>query len=124
MANELKVSQSLEYAKGRALLTAKIYNEFDVDVAATLKLSNVQAIGTSEEAIELAGVSPAGAVMWFHNLDATNFIEIRLGTGAGNDMIKLLPGESWPIRAGSDVTAPYAIADTAACDLEYAIFGP
>ena len=77
----------------------------------------IQEIGTSEEAIDLGDVSAGGYSFWW-NHDATNYVTIRSGTGA-DDLVKIGPGEVALFRLTA--TAPYAIADTAACELEYII---
>ena len=79
-----------------------------------------QNIGTSEEAITLGEVTSPGWA-FFINRDETNFIELRVATG-GAKFAKLKPGEFAFLRLGSGAQAPYAIADTAACQLEYKIF--
>lgn len=56
----------------------------------------------------------------FINRDSTNFLTLKTGTG-GTVMIKIPPGKFALFHFGSGVTAPYAIADTAACQLEYII---
>jgi hypothetical protein len=91
--------------------------EFTIDVTGTQWISHVQEIGTSEEAIELGEIATGGYFI-AKNLDDTNFVEIRPGTGE-TDMVKLLPGESCLFRFSGDAAAPYAIADTAAVQLKY-----
>lgn len=81
-----------------------------------------QTIGTSEEALqlgELSGATLGYAV--FINRDATNFVELRVSTGS-TKFVKVKPGEVSMFRFGSGVTAPFAIADTAAVSLEFKIW--
>ena len=78
-------------------------------------MDNVQAVGTSEEAILLGDVA-AGGYCFFMNMDTTNFVELRSGTGA-TDFIRLLAGEWCIFRLSPDATAPFAIADTASVNL-------
>ena len=72
-----------------------------------------------------ATLIPLGAVTqphwcFFQNLDQTNYLSIRNGSG-GADLIELYPGE--PALFPMFTTAiPYAIAHTAACVLQYLIF--
>jgi hypothetical protein len=83
-------------------------------------MDNVQSVGTSEEAILLGDVAPGG--YWFvQNMDATNFVELRQATGAG-DFLKLLAGEWAIFRTSADATAPFAIADTGACNVRFLRF--
>jgi len=80
-------------------------------------LHKVASIGTSEEALDLGDCGTGG---WFmaKNLDDTNFVSIRQGTGA-SDLIRLRAGEVCLFRLDADATAPYIIADTASVDVEY-----
>jgi hypothetical protein len=57
--------------------------------------------------------------MFVRNMDVTNFVKIRAGSGL-TDLIKLKPGEFALFRLMTGIT-PYAIADTAACDIEFCI---
>lgn len=120
MANEITVALSLSALKssvmsatvGRALasgsftMTGNPWSEGTISVA------------TSATVIPLGTVTqPHWA--WFKNLDATNFLKIRNGI-SGADFARLLPGE--PAIVPLEITSvPYAIADTAACLLEYLI---
>jgi len=123
MANELTLSITVSYAKGNVASISRALSSLGITVSGDVFLHHVQAIGTSEEALILGGVTVTGGFAWMKNLDDTNFIEIRSATGSGNDILKLKAGEACVFRWGSDVSAPYAIANTAECDLEY-IFWP
>lgn len=120
MANELTLTGSLAYEDAELA---------DIVLAITAKKANVstkkfihakQSIGTSEEAIGLGEVTSLGYAV-FVNRDSTNYLEVRLASGASNDHIKVSPGLFAIFQFGSDVTAPYAIANTAAVQLEYLI---
>lgn len=119
MANELTINIRVEYSKSGTEITwpdaAK--QTHTITVTGTRFLHNRQAIGTSEEAIDLGDLSTGG---WFFgvNRDATNYLEIRAGT-ALTDLVKLKAGEVCMFRISADASAPFAIANTAACDLEY-----
>lgn len=120
MANELTVTASLEFnATG---INIPALENVDFNVSGTEFIHQRQPIGTSEEAINLGSLS-GQTLGWaiFKNLDSTNYIEIRSATGDGNDIIKLPPGGVALFHFGSDVTAPYAIANTSECLLEYRI---
>jgi hypothetical protein len=77
-------------------------------------------VGTAEEAMKLGELSALGWCI-FINRDDTNYVEIRSGTGASNDIIKVPAGGVALFHWGSDVSAPYVIAPTAACQCEYLI---
>ena len=113
MANEITVTASLAYAKNSYSITlAKTGSQFNV--SGTKYHSGVQTIGTSEEALSKGDIGTIGFCILI-NRDATNYVSIRRATGEGN-MIKLKPGE--PALFRMEATAPYAIANTAACELE------
>lgn len=113
MANELTVSVSLGYAKNSySVSLAKSGSQFNV--SGTKYYQGVQQIGTSEEALLKGEIGTIGYCL-FINRDATNYVSIRRATGEGN-MIRLKPGEMALFRM--EATAPFAIANTAACELE------
>ena len=120
MSQEIAYNLNLVYAKGSVEGIPIDVTNNTIDVAGSRFVHQVQLIGTAEEAISLGELASLG-VAAFKNLDETNYIEIRVATG-GVKFLKLLPGEVWPCRLGSGVTAPFAIANTAACYLEYWIF--
>ncbi len=117
MANELVISGlTIAFSKSNVPSVNVGPVSLSVTVSGTQVMDNVQSVGTSEEAILLGDVAPGG--YWFvQNMDATNFVELRSGTGA-TDFIKLLAGEWAIFRTSADASAPYAIADTAACNVE------
>ena len=78
-----------------------------------------QAVGTSEEALGLGDISALGYCILI-NRDATNFINVKTATG-GTIFARINAGEFAAFRFGSGVTAPFVIADTAACQLDYLI---
>lgn len=120
MANEIRVSGSLvlDDSEGEAIplqvpeilktLTTKRYTKYKMSVSYTV-----------EEAVGLGDTASRGWAM-FINRDATNFINLKVATG-GAIFAKLLAGEFALLRLGSGAQAPYAIADTAACQMEILI---
>jgi hypothetical protein len=120
MARELTVNAGLQYEDSEESETSLVIEDLVVNVS-TKKFAHVkQNIGTSEEALDLGEITSLGYAI-FVNRDSTNFVTLKTGTG-GTVIIKLLAGEVALFRFGSGVTAPFAIADTAACQLEYVIF--
>lgn len=120
MANEITLSGTLEYedselSEAILAITGKL-----ASVSTKKFIHHKQNVGITEEALDLGELTALGWSM-FVNRDSTNYVEIRSATGAGNDIIKLLAGEFALFRFGSDVTAPFAIANTAAVQLEYVI---
>lgn len=119
MANELILSLTARFRKSGSDVAIPPMSS-KVDVTGTLVQHHRQSIGTSEEALDLGALSTGG---WFigKNHDATNFVEIRPGTGL-TDTVKLKAGEFCAFRISGDASAPFAIADTGACELEYWLF--
>ena len=117
MANELTVSCSVRFSKsGRE--HDKAYGGLQIDVTGTNVICNTQTVGTSEEALVVGDVGTAG-YMIIKNLDATNYVTLRASTGAA-DTVKLKAGEVAMYRLAAN--APFAIANTAPCDVEYLLF--
>lgn len=112
MANELTISASLKFEKNGALVDGA-FGGIQVTVSGDNAMKNVQNVGTSEEALLLGDVV-AGGYWLFKNLDATNYVEIRQGTGIA-DLVRLNAGDIALFRFASDATAPFVIANTAAC---------
>jgi len=120
MASEITVNASLVYedAEGSA---GSLSNSDDIISVTTKKIArHRQAIATSDTVINLGGISSMG---WFmlKNLDTVNYVEIKTAS-SGTIIGKMLPGETYgPVRIGSGVTAPAAIANSASCDIDVLI---
>lgn len=117
MASELTLSGSLRYDDATSDEQALQLLELVANVSTLKYIKAKQTIGITEEAIALAENTAPGWVL-FINRDPTNFIELRVAT-SGAKFAKLLHGEFCLLRLGSGAQAPYAIADTAPCVLEY-----
>lgn len=116
MANELTLTASLTYEDSEDASVSLALTDLIASVASKKYIKHKQNIGTSEEAIVLGEVTSPGWAL-FINRDETNFIELRVATG-GAKFAKLKPGEPAFLRLGSGAQVPYALADTAACQLE------
>ena len=122
MADELTLGGlTVAFAKSGSPSISITAGTLTVDVSGAQVMDNVQSVGfAAEEAILLGDVAPGG--YWFvQNLDATNFVSLRAATGDTN-FIKLLAGEWAIFRTSADATAPYAIADTGACNVRFVRF--
>lgn len=124
MAAEITLTASLE---GDNSIFDRVLNlsgqrfDFTAALASQKYQQGFQNVGTSEEAINLGDVSTLGWAL-FINRDTTNFISLKTATG-GTVFAKLPPkGGCALFHFGSGVTAPWAVADTAACNMEYLIF--
>ena len=118
MANELSLSGlTVAFAKSGSPSVNFTAGTVSITVSGAQVMDNVQNVGTSEEAILLGDVATGG--YWFvQNLDSTNFVELRSGTGA-TDFIRINAGEWAIFRTSADASAPYAIADTSACNVRF-----
>lgn len=100
-----------------------IVEDLTINVTTKIVTRLKQSVGTSEESIKLGEVATPGFVMLV-NLDATNYIEVKTGTG-GTVVGKMFPGECYgPVRLGSGMTAPFVIANTGACQMEVLVISP
>jgi hypothetical protein len=119
MSREFTINASISFLSSELTdpIVAQIVNLI-ADISSGGKSTcDIISVAIAETAIPLGQVTSPG---WFFakNLDSTNFLHIRVGT-AGSAFCKLKPGEVCLLRLGANVTAPYAIADTAACRLQY-----
>lgn len=114
MAEELTMSGVVRFRKGSIDISLEQLAK-RIDVSGTKFIKTVQAIGTTEEAIGKGEVGTPG-IMIVRNLDTTNFVTIRPATGVTTGA-KIKAGEFAIFRPSG--SAPYAIADTAAVNIEY-----
>jgi hypothetical protein len=121
MAAEVTVGAALESDNGVATIVGPTISGQRFDQTGVKYIRTVQAVGTSEEAMQLGETS--GSLGWclLKNLDNTNFVKVLTGTG-GTVFAKLLPkGGCALFYFGSGVTAPFVQSDTAACNIEILI---
>lgn len=118
MANEINLAASLTFAKGSS--ADGILAALTATWTGSKYLRHRQSIATTEEALVLGEATGGGGFFFAINRDATNFVSLRVATGATN-FARLNPGEFAFFRWSTAATAPYAIADTAACELEYVV---
>ena len=113
MANELSITAKLNFSKGGAKVTKA--ESVSIDVTGDAFSHEIQSIPTSNTAlVEGAAVGTPG-YYWIKNLDSTNYVTIGL---TGSYAIKLLAGEVALFRAAGAI---FALADTAACLVEYVV---
>jgi hypothetical protein len=120
MANEIHLTASLSCYKPAIMASAvgRSINDFIASMTNSTYIEGTVLIGTSATAFPLGQV---GAPHWayFKNLDSTNYVTIRNGSG-GADLIELMAGEPCfvPLYVAAN---PYGVANTAACYVEYLI---
>ena len=121
MAAEIVVSAQLECDNGISPIIGPTISGLRFDLSGAKFIRTVQAVGTSEEALQLGETS--GSLGWcvLKNTDNTNFVKVLTGTG-GTVFAKLLAkGGCALFYFGAGVTAPFVQADTAACNIEILI---
>jgi hypothetical protein len=116
MANELSITASMTFAKGPT--TARMgRGGVLASVTGTKVADLIQEIGTAAEALMLGDISTPGYVL-IENLDATNFVSIRAGSG-GTNLIDIPPNTTAGPFKLSSASSPHAIADTAPVKIRY-----
>lgn len=120
MANELGITATLNCTKG-SYAQQKV-RSYSATFNGTHTSAGVQSIPTTAggTAIVIAAAVATAGQAWFVNLDITNYLTI--GTkpaGTFSPCIKIKPGEVAMFRLST--TTLYALADTAACDLEFLV---
>jgi hypothetical protein len=116
MANELVLSASGELEKGDISFDFSFSGD-RVTVSGSHYVDRTQEIGLVAEALDIGDITTCGYA-FFHNQDDTNYVTIRSGS-SGASVVKLKAGEKALFRLAT--STPYAIADTAACDIRYII---
>ena len=117
MANELKVFGSAVFTKGGSSYPSETPAPISVTVAGTKPMKHRQSIPTTEEALVLGEVAPAGAFYKIDNRDAANAVTLRPTAGEKGTLI---PAGCFTMGwFPSTVTAPVLIATTAAVDIDY-----
>lgn len=127
MANELTVNCSLEYeSEDGPTFPVEPAEAVKITLATDKPLFTIQTVSTSEEAIELGDIS-SRAICLLENLDTTNYIEIKVGTG-GAIFAKLFPKGSAAginfclLSLGSGAQSPFAIANSGDCKMAISVF--
>lgn len=121
MANELVVSFSAAYDDAESVAEEEIVAALAITMGLKKMLKQRQSFGfASEGAINLGNLTTLG-FLFFKNLDPTNFVTVKVAT-SGAIFAKLFPGQFLWVPCGSGMTAPYAQADTAACDCLVMVF--
>lgn len=117
MANELKGAAEVTFIKGNTSID--LGGAFSITITGTRYIKIRQEIGTNEEALDVGDLATLGHCIII-NRDSTNFVEIRPATGI-QDMLQIKAGNVAMFEFAAGVTAPFAIADTAAVEIEMLI---
>ena len=124
MANEFTFLASLSYLDSELTsLALAIPQNLQKTITTKRYFQGKMSVTTTEVAINLGTLTTLGYAI-FLNRDTTNFIELRVATG-GTRFARLdATNGFWLGKIGSGITAPFAIADTAACQMDYLLFAP
>lgn len=116
MADEILASVTLRYrdSQGRQDSLQQLDAKATLTTPRYTKYS--KSVGTVEEAINLGEVTSPGFCA-IRNYDATNFVEVLTGTG-GTRIGRVPPLTTVLFHFPTAATAPYVIADTAACECD------
>ena len=113
MANEITITTEIKCKNGLIDFVGKqTTTRFDQTTARVGSFT--VDVGTSEENINFLDIAPG--FTRFVNLDATNFIRLRFGTGVNSIRLPANGGMA-VFRVDTGVTV-IAIADTAACKMQ------
>jgi hypothetical protein len=125
MANEINASASISSSKNGVTVSGS--KAVSIDLSGNNQFALQQTIGTSDEAVGFPSDMTDRTLLFFQNLDASNYIELSLATGgsfAASVFAKLTitaPFAIIPSPAGN--TTIYAKANTAACVLQVVAVG-
>lgn len=134
MSRELLLTAGFTFDDGQeSVVTAAVLRRFQ-NITTKRPSRIVQGIPTTAAGTEIALGSAAalGGAILVVNLDPTNFVTIYRTTGPIHAIAILRPdtdsdgnGGFWMCTAlGADLLAPYAVADTATCDILIATCPP
>lgn len=124
MTNTLRSTITVRYSATGAPDINIAAQQVSQTLTSNLRVQGVQNIGTSYEVVDLATVASDGGPAYFFNRDDTNFVEIGREISAAFEAFAKLPPLTGAFLPGVSDKDLFAKADTAAVDLEYAIWEP
>lgn len=116
MANEIALSGNLSYSDANGAKQELGVESLLQSVTTKITHRGQQSIATTETTLELGSVSSVGYVILI-NRDGTNYVDVKTAA-SGTIFARLQPGGFCILYLGSGVTAPVAIANTAACVID------
>lgn len=118
MANEGRLSIGLRIKKNNININPENIS-FNFDVVGDARYAASPTIGTSWELISFDSDFGTPGVALIRNTDDTNFVEIGKWDGAtGQEFLKLLPGEAFPVRLAMLKSELAAKANTASVQID------
>jgi hypothetical protein len=124
-ANEIQVAGTLSYANAsigiasQTLSVTKYVNISGVNFSALTFSVPTTAGGTAIPVSNLSGIG----WLYVKNNDATNYVDIMTAT-SGTAFARIQPGEFIMLRLAPGITAPAALAHTAAVSIQYLALEP
>lgn len=116
-ASEATITATLQFAKGNVGAIVLASGAVARDVAGSGYCRNVQAVGTTREAMVLGDAGTGGYVL-MHNLDGTNFVDVYPDAAGTDPVLMTLKAKDWALFR-LKAAAPFLKADTATCNVEY-----
>lgn len=117
MANELALNFDAQYSDDTGSVSAVSIVDQLIGSTAKRQFHGKQLIPITVDTVIARGGVTGAQLLVIVNRDPTNFVTIKPGNG-GLAIAKLLPGRFCVIPPGGDFLTPYAVADTAACEIE------
>lgn len=117
MADEIRTSISFQVSKGGAAIATGTLSD-TIDMTGTDMGTVTQAIGTSNEALDIPVDVTGDVHLCVKNLDATNYVEIFKDSGNSHLLSKLQPGEACLLMGVPSSTSLYGRANTAAVQVQ------
>ena len=111
MSDELRIGIVMSFDKSGTKVSRA--ETIEVDVAGETFTHEIQSIGTGNVALAISTAIGTPGYVFIKNLDSTNFVTVGL---TSSYTIKLKAGEIALFRAAGTL---FALADTAACLVEY-----
>jgi len=115
VANELSLIVNFDFSKGGAEVSKQLSKK--ITVAGDAFTHGIQEIGLVEEEIAQGVELGTPGYLLIKNLDTTNYVEIGSTTGVYDIKLKALEFALYRHNSGT----VYALADTAACLVEYCL---
>ena len=91
------------------------------DIAGDAVHDTHQTVAQAAEELLSLGDAGVGGLCIVHNLDATNYVELRGATGIA-DTLRILAGDAQCFRITGDSTTPYVLANTADVRMRVIVF--
>jgi len=117
MANEITYAVSIQVSKGGASISSGTMSD-TIDMAGVDMGTVTQAIGTTNETLDVPADVSGDVHLVVKNLDSANYVEIFKDSGNSHLLSKLNAGESCSLR-NVPAASLYGRANAAACQIQF-----